>query len=91
MVLCYSLDTGLGGKFRSLHSLFPQSPVRYRVGYRVVREAVPGFQGIVPGLGGNNTGLGRKWYRASGEICTQFFLQIGYFCRTEPILCLKSV
>jgi hypothetical protein len=91
MVLCYSLDTGLGGKVRSLHSHFPQSTVRKRCGYRVVGEAVPCFQGSVPGLGGSNTGLGGKWYRALEEILAQFFLQMSYFFRSKSTPCLKSV
>jgi len=91
MVLCYSLDTGLGGKVRALHSLFPQSPVRERCGYRVVGEAVPCSQGSVPGLGGRNTGLWGKWYRALEEILAQFFLQIPCFFRRKSIPCLKSV
>jgi hypothetical protein len=60
MVLCYSLDTGLGGKVRTLHSCFPQSPVRKRFGSRGVGEEIPCSQGSVPGLGGRNTGLGGK-------------------------------
>jgi hypothetical protein len=60
MTRLFSLNTGPWGKVQSLHSLFPQSPVRKRLGYRVEGEEVPGYQGIMPGLGGSNTGLGGK-------------------------------
>ena len=70
---------------------FPQSPVRQDFDYRALREAVPGSLGIVPGLGGSNTGLRGKWYRASGEIITQISLQMRYFFKKRSVLCLKSV
>ena len=59
-------DPLLLGKYRALRegsiasSRFPQSPVRQDFDYRALREAVPGSLGIVPGLGGSNTGLRGK-------------------------------
>ena len=91
MVRCYSLDTGLWGKVQSSHSFFPQSPVRKHFSYRVVGEEIPCSQGSIPGLGGRNTGLEGKWYRASGEIFAQFYLQIKQFFRSSFVPCLKSV
>ena len=85
------------GKYRALREgpiaslRFPQSPVRQDFDYRALREAVPGSLGIVPGLGGSNTGLPGKWYRASGEIVARFSLQIRYFFKRRSVLCLKSV
>ncbi len=70
---------------------FPQSPVSQDFDYRALREAVPGSLGIVPGLGGSNTGLRGKWYRASEEIIARFSLQIRYFFKRRSVLCLKSV
>jgi hypothetical protein len=84
-------------KYRALRegsiasSRFPQSPVRQDFDYRALREAVPGSLGIVPGLGGSNTGLRGKWYRASEEIIARFSLQIRYFFKRRSVLCLKSV
>jgi hypothetical protein len=75
----------------SIASRFPQSPVRQDFDYRALREAVPGSLGIVPGLGGSNTGLRGKWYRASEEIIARFSLQIRYFFKRRSVLCLKSV
>jgi hypothetical protein len=76
---------------RRRNRTFPQSPVRQDFDYRALREAVPGSLGSVPGLGGSNTGLRGKWYRASGEILAQFSLQIRYFSKRRSALCLKSV
>ena len=65
-------------KYRALRegsiasSRFPQSPVRQDFDYRALRETVPGSLGIVPGLGGSNTGLRGKCYRASGEMLPGF-------------------
>ena len=81
-LLRYTLIPGFGGRISARKR---RSATRGR-GYRAPGEMLPGrggsgagLPGILAGLGGSDTGLRGKCYRASEEICAQIYLQIGGF------------